>query len=333
MEAHRRAVFLGTGAVLAVGALVAVAWVAGYQDCWAALRQARWKPLAFAPLVLIASHVGYTVSYRAVAKVADGPCLGARDATALVVAGFGPFNPRGGFAVDALGLAGHGMDRSRTTLRVLVLGALEYAVLAPMAWIAALWMVGSHLKVQDGLLPSWTIGVPAGGLLTLAAWLIYRGLRRRRRSTRGDARGFSAIGITLRMAVSWPGGTLAWVGMAVYWVGEIALLGICMAAFGHHNTSAAAVTLAYATGYALTRRTLPLAGAGPVEAILPFALAWVSYPLATAVVAVAAYRVFNLWLTIPPTAVALRRLRRMPGLSTQPERMAEKRGPVPAAGA
>src|SRR5262249_8615445 len=69
--------------------------------------------------------------------------------------------------------------------------------------------------------------------------------------------------------------------------------------------SVAAVVVGYATGYALTRRTLPLAGAGAVEALLPFALVWVGYGLAPAVLAVFAYRVFNLWLPLGPAAVGL----------------------------
>jgi uncharacterized membrane protein YbhN (UPF0104 family) len=70
------------------------------------------------------------------------------------------------------------------------------------------------------------------------------------------------------------------------------------------------VIVGYATGYALTRRTLPLAGAGVVEALLPFALSWMSYPLAAAVVAVGAYRVVNLWLPLVPALAGLRAERR-----------------------
>ena len=64
-----------------------------------------------------------------------------------------------------------------------------------------------------------------------------------------------------------------------------------------------------ATGYALTRRTLPLGGAGAVDALLPFALSWCGISLAAAVLAVFTYRVFNLWLPILPAALGLRRMR------------------------
>jgi hypothetical protein len=68
--------------------------------------------------------------------------------------------------------------------------------------------------------------------------------------------------------------------------------------------------IGYATGYALTRRTLPLGGAGSVEALVPFALAWAGVALAPAVLAVAVYRIFNLWLPLLPAAIGLRHLRR-----------------------
>jgi hypothetical protein len=61
--------------------------------------------------------------------------------------------------------------------------------------------------------------------------------------------------------------------MSVYWVGDVFVLSACLAAFTRHGTPPlAALILAYATGYALSRRTLPFAGAGAVEALLPFAL-------------------------------------------------------------
>jgi len=50
-------------------------------------------------------------------------------------------------------------------------------------------------------------------------------------------------------------------------------------------------------------------GAGVVEALLPFALLWVSLPLAAGMLAVLAYRFFNLWLPLVPAAIGLRSMR------------------------
>ena len=70
------------------------------------------------------------------------------------------------------------------------------------------------------------------------------------------------------------------------------------------------IILGYASGYALTRRSLPLAGAGAVETLLPFALTWMGIALPAAVVCVFAYRFFNLWLPLLPAAAAVITLRR-----------------------
>src|SRR4029077_4204890 len=105
-------------------------------------------------------------------------------------------------------------------------------------------------------------------------------------------------------------GAAAFSGMAVYWAGEVFVLWVCLAAFDHNTPSVTAVVVGYATGYALTRRTLPLAGAGAVEALLPFALLWVGCGRPPAVLAFFFYRVSTLWLPLGPAAAGLWALRR-----------------------
>jgi uncharacterized membrane protein YbhN (UPF0104 family) len=105
-------------------------------------------------------------------------------------------------------------------------------------------------------------------------------------------------------------GLLAFLGMALYWAADIAVLWACLAVFSGQQPGVAVIVLGYASGYALTRRALPLAGAGAVEVMLPFALHWMGIPLATAVVSVFAYRIFNLWLPLIPAAAGLFALKR-----------------------
>ena len=93
--------------------------------------------------------------------------------------------------------------------------------------------------------------------------------------------------------------------MALYWTGDILLLWATLHAFLGRAPSLPALILGYATAYVLTRRTLPLAGAGVVDFLLPLALSWVSIPLASALVAVFVYRLFNLWLPLAPAVLAL----------------------------
>jgi uncharacterized membrane protein YbhN (UPF0104 family) len=112
--------------------------------------------------------------------------------------------------------------------------------------------------------------------------------------------------------------------MAIYWASDIGALAVCATVFAGRHRVGLELVVGYATGYALTRRSLPLAGAGTVEALLPFALHWVGYPLATAVLSVVAYRMFNLWLAIVPGIAGLRRMRDRisSGPATRPTRIA-----------
>src|SRR5205085_6233393 len=169
-----------------------------------------------------------------------------------------------------------------------------------------------HSDARRAVTLSWTIGVPAGTALALIA-VHYRKWICRGRLAPVLGPPLDAIAVVGQIVAS-PRrhGAAAFSGMALYWAGEVFVLWVCIAAFERVTPSIAAVVVGYATGYALTRRTLPLAGAGAVEALLPFALVWVGYNLPAAVLAVFAYRVFNLWLPLGPAAVGLYHLQRRP---------------------
>lgn len=95
----------------------------------------------------------------------------------------------------------------------------------------------------------------------------------------------------------------------MYWLGDIFCLWAALHVFYVHAPPVAPLVLGYATGYALTRRALPLGGAGVVEALLPFALGWVDIRLAAALLAVLAYRMINLWLPMIPAFAGIPALR------------------------
>jgi hypothetical protein len=285
---------------LALAASAGVAWAAGFD----AVRErffhldSVWLPVALAGLPV--AYLGYLGAYRAVTAIEDGPDVGWWHGAGLVVHGFGASTPRGGFGHDLLALEGRGIPRREARIRVLGLGALEYAVLAPAAAGAAIYLLLPWSHVRLTLTLPWVIAVPLGFVGAVWAVRHREWLRRRWRIGRWIADGLDAVAL-LRSLLTAPAPLAlgAFTGMAIYWVGDTFVLWSTLHAFLGHAPPVAPLILGYATGYALTRRTLPLAGAGAVEALLPFALLWVLLlPLAASVLGVLAYRVVNLWLAL-----------------------------------
>ena len=312
LERHpaQHMLLIAIGAALAIGALFGVAWAAGFDKVLdiAAGVDGIWLPIALG--MEIAAYLGYIVAYREIARVEGGPEIGMARAGAIVAAGFGVFVIRGGFIVDRHALESAGMGPKQARHRVLGLGALEYAVLAPAAAVAAMIIVArGRTHPSFGFTLPWVIAVPLGCVAAVLA-LAYRDRIRGQSGWRNMvSHALEGLHVLRRLAAQPREHIGAFLGTALYWLGDIACLWSCLRAF-HETPDLAALLIGYATGYALTRRTLPLGGAGSVEALVSFALAWTGVPLATAVLAVCAYRVFNLWLPLVPAVVGLRHLRR-----------------------
>jgi uncharacterized membrane protein YbhN (UPF0104 family) len=221
----------------------------------------------------------------------------------IVIAGFGPSAPGGGFALDKRALEAVEGDEEAATLRVLALAALEWAVLAPAAWVSAVVLIatGDHRPMPSLLWP-WAIAVPVG--FVLGFWLAVPA-RRKRIAARGGrlrsgfAQGLRAIYILRSLTNVFSGCWLAWLGMTLYWALDIASFYGAVRFIGL-GMNLAEVILAYATGYALTRRAMPLGGAGVTEALLTFSLHWVGQPVAPALAVVVVYRAFNFVLPAVP---------------------------------
>jgi uncharacterized membrane protein YbhN (UPF0104 family) len=108
-----------------------------------------------------------------------------------------------------------------------------------------------------------------------------------------------------------PRSLLAYAGITVYWLGDIFCLWATLHVFDAQPPPVAQLVVGYASGYALTRRALPLGGAGIVELLLPFALGWVGIALPQALLAVVLYRAINLWLPMIPALVSIPALARL----------------------
>jgi uncharacterized membrane protein YbhN (UPF0104 family) len=301
---------VGIGAGLALGAAVGVSWAAGFESVLHQLRHfdPMWLPVAFG--MEIAAYFGYVVAYREVARVEGGPRLGLGRAGAMVAAGFGAFVIRGGFVVDKQALESAGLNPLQARARVLGLGALEYSILAPAAALAAVILLarGSTHPSLGFTLP-WAIAVPLGFAAAFAALTLRHRVGAEGRWRAALRQALDAVQMLKKLSAQGAEYGGAFVGTTLYWVGDVGCLWASLRAF-HESPDLAALVIGYATGYALTRRTLPLGGAGAVEALVSFALAWTGIPLAQAVLAVCAYRIFNLWLPLLPAAIGLRHLKR-----------------------
>jgi uncharacterized membrane protein YbhN (UPF0104 family) len=307
---HRVLFAVLAAAVLWTGALVGVASTVGFALVWHTLRNPRWIWLPVALAGEAVAYLGYTLAYREVTRAERGPELEVPQAAALVSTGFGVFVHSGGFALDRAALERAGLSRSDARARVYGLNSLEYAVLAPATAVAALLIVLRGQDVDPSLTYPWLIGVPVGAAIALVLLRHKEAFHRRGwRLYVYDA--LRAIELLLLLVRKPRPGSLALLGIAVYWLGDIFCLFAALQTFYADTPPLAQLLLGYATGYALTRRALPLGGAGVVEVLLPFALGWVAIARAPAVLGVAAYRVINLWLPLVPALAGLPSLRRL----------------------
>jgi uncharacterized membrane protein YbhN (UPF0104 family) len=270
------------------------------------------------------------LAYRSIAGVHGHAPLSLPIVARLVVAGFGPFALGGGFGIDQRALEILHDDKRSARVRVLALGTLEWAVLAPVACAVSIVFLAQGARIMPSLLWPWAVAVPLG---FAAAFWVSADSRAERLARIGGrrrewiAQGLEGIGV-LHTLVREPRQYLtAWLGTAAYWAADIVAFYGALRTFGL-ELGAGKVIIAYGTGYAATRRSLPLGGAGITEALMTYALYWVGARLAPALAAVLAYRAFNFVLVAAPAIVAhhqlgsilnrlertrLRRARRRPG--------------------
>ncbi len=318
LERHNFLILLIAG-TLALAAAMGLADMAGYSRLVEAVQDVvpTWFAVCFGGQVV--AYLGYVLAVRDIARVDGGPLLSLRLSMRTVVAGFGVFaatHAAGGFAVDYWTFRRSGLRRREAVARVLALGALEYAVLAPAALVCAVVLLfGTGGHVQHAMTYPWLAVVP--GFLA-ALWVSSPRRAERLTHPAADASRIRqwfahvVLGICkLRSLLVRPRvHGLGVVGVSLYWLGDIACLWAALKIY-NAELSTPALILAYATGYVLTRRSLPAGGAGLVEVMMTFALVWVGVGLAPALLGVVTYRLFNFWLPIIPAFAALPAVRRM----------------------
>jgi uncharacterized membrane protein YbhN (UPF0104 family) len=312
-KAHRLLAVVVAAGVLTFGAFTGLAWWAGFVAVYHRLIHVHWWWALVALGAEAVSYAGYVIAYREVVRAEEGTELDLSSTAAAVATGFGVFVSSGGFALDEAVLRSAGVAPREARARVLGLGALEYVVLAPAAMAAAIYVVIFHRPdIDPALTFPWIIGVPLGFAAAAVLMLHRDRLRSRRKGWRGHlTNALEALNLVRRMAMKPTPFGLAVFGMALYWAGDIACLWAALHVFFQEPPSVAILVLGYATGYALTRRTLPLGGAGIVDTLLPLSLVWLGIAFAPAVVAVVVYRFMNLWLPIIPALIGLPTLRQI----------------------
>ena len=298
--------------LLAVGVGLLVGKAAGYAKLLASLRGASvwWLAVCFAGEVV--SYAGYVLALRGTVRFDGGPDLGRRAGTVVVFAGLGATRllaaaGAGGLALLYWVLRRAGVQKDESIVRVLALNTLLYGSLGAGVWLAALALAfGTGGGAPLAMTLPWLAVVPC--CVLAAAWVSVprraASLAERRRGSLPRRAFASAVGgvvFVRRLTRRDAGATL---GSCLYWAGDAFCLWAGLRAFGV-DLSAAAVVLAYGTGYVANLLPLPTGGVGGVDAAMTFALTAVGVPLAPALLGVFAYRFFSFWLPTIPGAAAL----------------------------
>jgi uncharacterized membrane protein YbhN (UPF0104 family) len=253
------------------------------------------------------SFLPYMLAYRQMTVIAGLKPPSLPVIITVVLSGFGPFVVGGGFRLDRAALMEVYGDKQTARAQVIGLIALEWAVLAPFACLSAIVLLISGAKIMGSLLWPWALCVPAG--FAIGLWLTRPESKHSFLRRSGPIAGLlDGVGMLHQLIRSPLRTAPAWLSMALYWAAEVVALYGALRMFGLH-LSPLRVILAYGTGYAVTRRSLPLAGAVITEVLLMFSLHWVGAPLGPALAAVVVYRLFNLVLVAVPALVAHRQLR------------------------
>jgi uncharacterized membrane protein YbhN (UPF0104 family) len=304
-------VLVAVAAGLSAAALIGIAWAAGIEKVLHDFFHPRWLWLGVAVIGEVVAYVGYTAAYRQVAAAENGTELEATEAAALVSTGFGVFVHGGGFALDRVALRRSGLSESEARRRVVGLGMLEYAVLAPATVAAAAFVLIRHQSVSPSMTVPWLVGVPVGATLALTALRYRTHVARWPWVGKHLDHGLHSLRLVLGLIGSPREHVLAPMGALAYWGGDVFALWATLHAFSATPPPLAQLLVGYATGYALSRRALPLGGAGVVEALLTYSLVWLGIALVPALLAVFAYRLINLWLPMIPALAGIPTLRRL----------------------
>jgi uncharacterized membrane protein YbhN (UPF0104 family) len=295
---------------IATGVSIAMGTVAGFDAMSDVIgyTEPAWLGLIVAGMFV--SYAGFTASYRGTLDPRTAEAMPENLAFKLVAFGAAA-TLRSGYSVDRRAMRAVGASRTDAAVRVTTLAAMEMAVLALAAWVSALLLLDDpHVKAAVSV--PWAIGVPAGVALAVAFSLLARPRLRARHGPLAQLQEtlVGALELIRAQALHPWRHRRAWGGMVLHWGGDLAAMWAALRAVGL-EPSASVLILGYATGYALSPRSLPLAGVGVTEALMPLSLKWVGLPLAPSVLAVWMYRMSRLLAAVPPALIARAEVQRL----------------------
>jgi uncharacterized membrane protein YbhN (UPF0104 family) len=294
--------------LIAAVAVLVIAWVTGADAIGRAFDEFHPEWIALIAGSEVVAYLAYTVAYRSIACVHGHTPLALPLVARVVAAGFGPFALTGGFGIDKQALHALHQDERTARVQVIGLGIMEWALLAPTTCVVSIVFLVTGADILPSLLWPWAIAVPLG--LGFGLWASAPKRRESMSHIRGRRRewlahlldGMGMMHTLIRQPRKYAG---AWIGTALYWAADISAFYGGLRTFGL-DPGFGKVILAYATGYAATRRSLPLGGAGVTEVLMTYSLYWVREPLAPALAAVVAYRAFNFVLAATPALLVHR---------------------------
>jgi uncharacterized membrane protein YbhN (UPF0104 family) len=295
---------------IAAGVVLALAHITGADAIGRAFDHMAPGWIALLAVAELLTYPAYGLAYRSIARVEGHAPIELGTVARVVVAGFGPYSIGGGFGVDKRVLEALDADPESARRRVVALGTMEWVLLAPLGCVVSIILIVQGANVLPSLVWPWALSVPAGFAAALWATAGHR-VEWLRTRWGGRLAPVCAVleGVGMLRVLVLRGGEFlgAWLGIALYWAADIIAFWAALRMFGL-DPGALKIVIAYATGYAATRRSLPLGGAGVTEFLMTYSLYWLRYPLAPALAAVLAYRVFNFGLVAVPALIARRQL-------------------------
>lgn len=230
----------------------------------------------------LAAYGAYSLAYRTLFR------LRTKAAILHTLHGFSPMAPLGGFAHDVRTLHG-----AKERHRVAALSIVEYLILAPAVLVAAIVALANHSNIASELTIPWVIGVPSG-LIAAAILIANRGRAKKINQALAGSldkliKEFTGLRAINRFLILG--------GIGLYWASELASLFAALRIFDA-ALNLPAIIIAYATGYVLTRRSLPSSLIGITIALLILSLHWVGLSYATGFLVTYAYLIVNILMPL-----------------------------------